>query len=62
MSLSSSTGSAFDFDFTANDYALFIENTSSGALLYRITGETSSGNDIYLNPLRDDDPSIFSYY
>jgi len=62
MSLSSSTGSAFDFDFTANDYALFIENTSSGALLYRITGETSSGNDIYLNPLRDDDSSIFSYY
>lgn len=50
------------FDFTTKDYALFVENTSSGALLYKLRWyEAWTGSGIYLNPLKDDDISIFSY-
>ncbi len=56
------TGSEYNFDFTTHDYALFIENTSTGALLYRVSAEDSiSGSGVYLNPLKDDDTSLFSY-
>lgn len=56
------TGSEYDFDFVNNDYALFVENTSSGALLYRIRGEEiGTGSWVYLSPLKDDDSSIFWY-
>ena len=63
MSLASSTWStAYSFDFTSYDYAIFIENTSSWALLYQITGQDAiTGSGIYLNPLKDDDVSLFSY-
>ncbi len=63
LSLSSTkTGNEYNFDFTTSDYALFLENTSSWALLYRITWEVAStGSGIYLNPLQDDDTSILSY-
>lgn len=62
LSLNSGTGSAYNFDFINNDYALFIENTSSGALLYQIRWEvTSSWSGIYINPLKDNDMSIFSF-
>jgi hypothetical protein len=27
------------FDFTTNDYALFIENNGSGALFYKLTAQ-----------------------
>lgn len=50
------------FDFNTYDYALFIENTSSGALLYRLRWEkATTGSGIYINPLQDQDPSILSY-
>lgn len=62
MSLLSSTGSAYDFDFANNDYALFVENTSTGTLLYQIRWEdASSWSGIYITPLRDDDPALFWY-
>lgn len=62
MTLASWTGNAFVFDFQERDYALFIENTSSGALLYQITWEEAgTGSGIYMNPLKDDDLSLFSY-
>ena len=63
MSLNATiTWSEYDFDFTTSDYALFLENTSTWALLYRIRGEDSlTGSGVYLNALKDDDPSILSY-
>ncbi len=62
LSIDTGTWSAYNFDFIGNDYALFIENTGSGALLYQIRWESSlTGSWIYLNPLSDSDPSIFSY-
>ena len=63
MTISSSiTGSEYDFDFTTYDYALFLENTSSWALLYRIRGEdTTSGSGVYLSALQDDDTSVLWY-
>ena len=63
LSLSASkTGAEYDFDFTANDYALFLENTGTNSLLYQVFWEDAvSGSGVYLNPLKDDDVSIFSY-
>lgn len=62
MTLASGTGSAYSFDFQAHDYALFIENTGTWALLYQITWEdAASGSGIYLNPIKDDDPSVLSF-
>jgi hypothetical protein len=62
LTLDSGTGSAYNFDFVNNDYAVFIENTSSEALLYQIRGEdATSGSGIYLNPLKDDDIYLFSF-
>lgn len=50
------------FDFINHDYALFVENTATGSLLYRIRAEQASTNSgVYINPLKDQDPSIFSY-
>jgi len=63
MTLDSWTWSAFDFDFTTTDYALFVENTSSWALLYKVSGEDAvSWNEIYISPLKDDDNALFSFY
>ena len=63
LSLSSTvTWSEYDFDFVNNDYALFVENTGSGALLYRIRWEDiATGSWVYLSALNDNDSSIFSY-
>lgn len=50
------------FDFTTNDYALFIENNGSGALFYKLTAqEALTWTGIYINPLDDSDPSILGY-
>ncbi len=50
------------FDFVNHDYALFVENTSSGALLYQLRAEhASSGTGLYINPLKDQDVSLISY-
>lgn len=63
LSLNSTlTGNEYEFDFMNHDYALFIENTSTGALLYRIRWyDIATGSGIYLSPLDDDDTSIFWY-
>lgn len=62
LSLGSGTTSAYNFDFVSNDYALFIENTSSWALLYQIQWEDAiSGSGIYLSPLKDDEVSLLSF-
>lgn len=47
------TWNELDFDFVANDYALFILNTSTWALLYNISAETNTGSGIYINPVDD---------
>ena len=62
LSIGASSIDAFNFDFIWNDYALFIENTWSWALLYQISAEsTLSWSWVYINPLDDSDPSLFSY-
>lgn len=62
MSLASGTGSAYIFDFTTHDYALFIDNTSSDALLYQITWEDAlTGSWLYITPLKDDDTALYSF-
>lgn len=63
MSLSPTINSdTLSFDFTSNNYALFIENISSWALLYKLRWfEAGTASGIYLNPLKDDDISVFSY-
>jgi hypothetical protein len=56
------TGNEYNFNFTNNDYAIFVENTGTGSLLYRIRGEeTTTGSGIYLTAIQDDDPSIMSF-
>jgi hypothetical protein len=62
LSLDNSTAGAYDFDFVNNDYALFVENHSSGALLYQIRWEDSSGSGAYITPLMDNDISLFSFF
>lgn len=62
MTIANSTNNAFNFDFSRNDYALFIENTGSGTLLYQIRWESIwDSKEIYINPLNDSDVSLFSY-
>jgi len=63
MSIASGTWSAFQFDFTSFDYALFIENTSgSGALLYKVQLEDAlTGSWVYMNPLDDSQTGILWY-
>jgi len=56
------TGNEYNFNFVNNDYAIFIENTGTGSLLYRIRGEEAiTGSGIYLTAIQDDDPSILSF-
>ena len=63
MSIASGTGSAYVFDFINHDYALFLENTSTWALLYQIRAfDVNSGSGVYLTALVDDDDSVFSYF
>lgn len=63
LSLGTGTGSAYNFDFVNNDYALFMENTLPDAtLLYRVTWyDKLTGSWIYLNALDDSKVSIFTY-
>lgn len=62
LSIATWSTNAYNFDFIANDYALFIENTGSGALLYQIRWESAlTGSWVYLNALDDSDPSLISY-
>lgn len=62
MTIANSTNNAYNFDFIGNDYALFIENTWSGSLLYQIRAESSlTGSWVYINPIDDSDPFVFSY-
>lgn len=62
LSIATGTGSAYNFNFIENDYALFIENTGSWALLYQIRWESSvTWSWIYINPIDDTDESVLSY-
>ena len=64
MTLSGSVGdNAYVFDFTTYDYSLFLENTSTWALLYQIRAfDADTGSGIYVSPIKDDDNSVFSYF
>lgn len=52
------TGDEFLFDFTNNDYALFVSNNSTGSLLYTINAQTESGTGVYINPIDDSDDVV----
>jgi hypothetical protein len=47
------TWSEYNFDLTTDDYALFLENTSTWVLFYRLTWEDTGGKGIYINPVDD---------
>ena len=53
LSLSSSTSSAYIFDFSVNDYLIFITNYNN-ILEYKLKWETDVGSGIFLNPVNDD--------
>lgn len=55
------TWEEFVFDFTSDDYAIFIKNTDPNQhLLYQIRVETETGSWVYLVPMHDHEPSILS--
>lgn len=47
------TWNEYEFDFVQNDYAIFLLTTSTWALLYNISAETSTWTGIYINPIDD---------
>lgn len=47
------TGNEYIFDFMANDYAVFINNSGTGVLTYVLTAENSSWSWVYINALDD---------
>jgi hypothetical protein len=55
------TWNEYVFDFLNNDYALFIKNNWTGALLYQVTWETTTGTWIYITPIDDSDSEIVRY-
>lgn len=58
--LSISTGSTvddFEFDFTLNDYGLFVKNNGGSSLLYKLQVYTQTGTWVYINPI-DDSSSV----
>jgi len=59
LSLSSTkTWNEYSFDFQNNDYGLFLQNTSTWALLYSLRGESSTGVNMYINPIDDSDDIV----
>lgn len=48
----------YEFDFPETDYAIFLNNTATGVLLYQITWESLTGTGMYINPIQDSDPSM----
>lgn len=62
LSLSTTkTWNEFLFDFVNNDYAIFLKNTETGALLYTISWETNTWTGIYITPIDDSDENIMRY-
>jgi hypothetical protein len=58
------TWSEYNFDLTNDDYALFLENTGTWVLFYRLIWEDTSSKGIYINPIDDTSSDIiktFSY-
>ena len=47
------TWNEYEFDFSNNDYAVFISNNSTGSLAYKLTSETVTWTGIYINPIND---------
>ena len=47
------TGNEYIFDFTSNDYALFLNNTGSWVLTYVLTWFGNTGSWVYLNSIND---------
>ena len=48
---STKTGNEFVFNFELSDYALFINNSSTGSLRYDLKAENASGDPLSLNPI-----------
>lgn len=55
------TWNEFQFNFLNNDYAIFLKNTWTWALLYKISWETTSWTGIYITPIDDSDDNIIRY-
>lgn len=55
------TWNEFQFNFINNDYAIFLKNTWTWALLYKISWETTSWTGIYITPIDDSDDNIVRY-
>ena len=55
------TWSEYSFDFTLNDYAIFLKSTGTWTLLYKIKWETTSWTWIYITPIDDSDSKIVRY-
>lgn len=55
------TGNEHIFDFTAKDYSIFLQNTSSWVLKYNLKSETGTWRQIYIVPLNDSSPNEISF-
>ncbi len=55
------TTNEFNFDFTTNDYAIFLQKTWSWTLTYKMRWETNLGKWIYIVPLDDSDSKVVRY-
>lgn len=55
------TWNEYTFDFVNNDYAIFLKGTWTWTLLYNITGKTTTGSWIYINPINDSNKDYVKY-
>ncbi|NUJ97707.1 hypothetical protein HGA92_02870 [Candidatus Gracilibacteria bacterium] len=56
------TGNEYIFDFTNNDYAVFLSNSSTGTLFFTLKGYTDNGTGVYINPIDDSDSQLIRYF
>ena len=56
--LSIKTGNELIFDFINNDYAVFLNNNSTGTLFFNLRAYTTSGSWVYINGIDDSDTLI----
>lgn len=55
------TGNEYIFDFTTNDYAIFLDNIDTGVLTYILELENASGSGVYINSIDDSGASSIKF-
>ncbi len=55
------TGNEYEFDFVANDYAIFLNNAWSGVLTYVLSAENASWSWVYINSIDDSGLASIKY-